>query len=79
MILGHVHAHQAEQCPPGQGSFDFSLLNIASPQERDSADRLPTDHAVGRNWEAHEAALQLAYEHQCHAIIVQEPSKADHE
>lgn len=28
---------------------------------------------VGRNWEAHEAALQLAYEHQCHAILIQEP------
>lgn len=28
---------------------------------------------VGRNWEAHEAALQIAFENNCHAILIQEP------
>ena len=28
---------------------------------------------VGRNWEAHETALQLAFENNCHAILIQEP------
>ena len=28
---------------------------------------------VGRNWEAHETALQLAFEHNCHAVLIQEP------
>lgn len=28
---------------------------------------------VGRNWEAHETALQLAFENNCHAVLIQEP------
>ena len=28
---------------------------------------------VGRNWEAHETALQLAFENNCHAMLIQEP------
>ncbi|PLB50090.1 hypothetical protein P170DRAFT_135753 [Aspergillus steynii IBT 23096] len=28
---------------------------------------------VGRNWEAHETALQLAFENKCHAVLIQEP------
>lgn len=28
---------------------------------------------VGRSWAAHETALQLAYEQQCQAILIQEP------
>lgn len=40
-----VSLPQAEQCPPRQGSFDFSLLNTASPQERGSAVRPSTDQA----------------------------------
>ena len=28
---------------------------------------------VGRNWEAHESALQLAFENNCHAVLIQEP------
>lgn len=28
---------------------------------------------VGRSWAAHEAALQLAFEQHCHAVLIQEP------
>ena len=28
---------------------------------------------VGRSWEAHETALQLAFENNCHAVLIQEP------
>ena len=28
---------------------------------------------VGQNWEAHETALQLAFENNCHVVLIQEP------